>query len=150
MATAKWIKSTRVSNPITILSNSDLTSIANGAGVLSGVISNTSDLDMYMDLYLTIIFGSAPTANTTMDAYLVRSSDGGTTFEVNSASRPPANGAIGSFVLNNTATTLLYALPNVLLPPGSFRVLLVNSSGVTTDASTGKIMTGDFYNQQIS
>ena len=150
MATSKWIASTRAGAAAGWLSleTTSFNSLANDAGVLSAVIDNTAALDTYCDLELYVSsWGSAPVADKTVDVYFVRSTDG-TNYEDNSAARPPINGSAGSFVLDNIATANRHVIPGILLPPGKFKLLIVNKSGFAMAAS-GNILSGLFYNQQV-
>lgn len=145
-STAKWKASGRGTGGLETLLTTGLNSIANNAGVLSAAIAQT-ELDMYADFEFVVAHGSAPAADTTWDLYLVRQIDG-TNYEDQSASRPPANGAIGSFVMDATSSAQRHVIAGVLLPPVGFKVLIVNKSGQTSAASSNTLKMFA-YNQQV-
>lgn len=149
MATQKWI-SGAVSNADIAGFTTALNSLANDAAVLSSEYDNTSDRDVYADILFNIAgHGTAPTADRTHDLYIVRTIDGGSTYEDYSASRPPAYGSVGSFVLDNTSGAQKHVIPGVLLPPGKFKLLLVNKSGYAL-ASSGNTVKWTTYNLQVA
>ena len=148
MATSKWIRSVVGTSGLVTLETTSLNSLADAAAITSTAIDNSSTLDMYCDLELYVpSWTSAPTADKTCDVYLVRSNDG-TNYEDATAARPSVNGAVGSFVLDNTAGAQRHNLPGILIPPGKFKLLFVNKSGFAMAAS-GNILSGLFYNQQV-
>lgn len=148
MAVSKWSPSSRgTAGLITILST-ELNALANDAGVTTGVIENSTSLDQYADFELVATFASAPVADKTVDLYLVRSVDA-SNYEDASAARPPASGWVGAFVLDNVATVQRKTIAGVMLPPTSFKLLIVNKSGVAMTAS-GHTLRGDFYNQAVA
>jgi hypothetical protein len=142
----KWILSTRTPNPVTVL-DTGLNALAQAAGVTSGDIANSSDLDMFADLELVCTHGTAPVVDRTWDVYMVRRVDG-TNYENGSATRPPANGYLGSFKLDAVTSAQRMVVPGVVLPPGTFRILLVNSSGQAA-AATGNTLKLLVYNQVV-
>lgn len=148
MATQKWIRSTRGTAGLVSLLTTELNSLANAAAATSAsAISNTTELDMYVDFELVFQHGSAPTADTTHDLYLVRSIDG-TNYEDATAARPPAMGSVGSFVCDNTTSAQRKYISGILLPPGDFKVMLVNQSGQAMAASSNTLK-AVVYNQQV-
>ena len=145
MATSKWIASTRT-NPVSIL-GTEINSLANDAAVTSAVVSNTTEDDQYADFELVVTYGVAPVADKTVDMYLVRSVDG-TNYEDGTAARPPAGGFVGSFVLDAVTTGQRKVLAGVMLPPLSFKILLVNKAGQAMAAS-GNTLKAFVYNQAV-
>lgn len=147
MATSKWIASARGTAGLISILSTELNALANDAAVTTAAIENNSTLDQYADFELVATFASAPTADKTVDLYIVRSVDG-TNYEDASATRPPAGGFVGSFVLDAVATVQRKVIPGVMLPPTTFKLLIVNKSGQAMTAS-GHTLRGDFYNQQV-
>jgi hypothetical protein len=145
MATSKWIASTRT-NPVSIL-GTEINSLANDAAVTSAVVSNTTEDDQYADFELVVTYGVAPVADKTVDMYLVRSVDG-TNYEDGTAARPPAGGFVGSFVLDAVTSAQRKVLAGVMLPPLSFKILLVNKAGQAMAAS-GNTLKAFVYNQAV-
>lgn len=147
MATTKWIAGTSGTSGLSTLLGTELNALANDAAATSAAVANQTNLELFADFELVATFATAPTADKTCDLYLIRSVDN-TNYEDASATRPPANGYVGSFVLDNVGTQQRKILPNVQLPPESFKVLLVNKSGYAMTAS-GHTLRMNTYNQQV-
>lgn len=145
MAVAKWIGSTRGTNPVGVLTT-QLDGLVDAAGVVSNAVTN-AELDTYADLELVVQFGVAPTADRTFDLYLVRQIDG-TNYEQASATRPPANGFVGSFALDAVTTLQRMVINDVRVPPLAYKYLLVNKSGQTAAASANTLKEYR-YNMQV-
>jgi hypothetical protein len=141
MAVSKWI-----AGSLSTVLASELNSLANDAGVVSAAQPQTA-LDTYADFELVCTHGTAPVADKTWDLYLVRQLDG-TNYEDASASRPPANGFAGSFVLDAVTSVQRKVLPGILLPPFAFKLLLVNKSGQAAAASANTLKM-ETYNMQV-
>src|SRR5690606_20842126 len=101
-AVIRWRPSARGTNPVTVLAT-ELNSLSNGAGALSAAISNdaSDELDLYMDLELAVTFGSAPNANTAVQAHIVRQIDG-TNYEDTATDGRPIHGQCGGFIVQAT------------------------------------------------
>ncbi len=145
----KW-RNSRASQPLDILTTA-LNSLANNAAVLSAAISNGTDLDLYLDLFLDVTWGTNPTDFAPVEVWLARSRDGGTTYEDASATGPiyPRNGFAGAFLPRAVTTQQITSVPMILLPPGDFKALLVNKSGQAFPAS-GSTLRGWFYKEQAA
>jgi hypothetical protein len=141
MATSKWI-----AGSLSTILATELNSLANDAGVISAVIPQTA-LDTYADFELVCTHGTAPVADKTWDLYAVRQLDG-TNYEDASASRPPANGFLGSFVLDAVTSVQRKILPGIMLPPYAYKLLIVNKSGQAA-AATGNTLKQETYNMQV-
>jgi hypothetical protein len=141
MATSKWIVGT-----LSSILTSELNSLANDAGVISAVLPNTL-LDTYADFELVCTHGVAPVADRTWDLYAVRQLDG-TNYEDATAARPPANGFLGSFVLDAVTSVQRKVLPGIMLPPFAFKLLIVNKSGQAAAASANTLKM-ETYNMQV-
>ena len=141
MAVSKWI-----AGSLSTVLASELNSLANDAGVVSAAQPQTA-LDTYADFELVCTHGTAPVADKTWDLYVVRQLDG-TNYEDASASRPPANGFAGSFVLDAVTSVQRKVLPGILLPPFAFKLLLVNKSGQAAAASANTLKM-ETYNMQV-
>jgi len=141
MAVSKWI-----AGALTTVLDTGLNSLANDAGVVSAALPNTN-LDTYADFELVCTHGTAPVADRTWDLYAVRQVDA-TNYEGATAARPPANGFLGSFVLNAVNTAQRMVLPEMMLPPYAYKLLLVNKSGQAAAAS-GNTLKQNTYNLQV-
>lgn len=134
-ATAKWKLSGRTSNPETVLSTG-LNSLADGAGVSPGSVSNdqATELDMYADFELYLASLNPAADDDSVDLYLLRQVDGSNYVDTDAEGRP-REGYVGSFLLNAGAATKRLILPRVELPPADFQVYVINNAGVALAAS---------------
>jgi hypothetical protein len=146
MARQILVDSTRAGGALVTLATTALNAIADGAAVEVDV-ANDTDRDVIADLELLISFGTAPTADKTIDVFWRRTIDG-TNYEESSGSRPPANGGVGSFVLNNTTSAQRYILPGVMIPPKGGKLVIRSSAGQTA-SSSGNTLRALFYNPGI-
>ena len=144
MATQKW--KTPATGSI-ILSSTDLSALANGAGALStAAYDNGTNLNQYATFEWNGAIATAPTADKTLDLYAVYAPDG-SSYEDQSASRPPAGSLIGSFVLDNTTSAQRKMIHGVMLLPAVMKFLLINNSGYAlTGTNTVKIYT---FNNEV-
>lgn len=149
MTALKWLQSTRSGNPVNLMTT-ELDSLGTTGSALSAAIDNDADLDMLMDLFLTIDYGSAPTAGSRIECYVVRSYDG-TNFEDASTTGPvvPQGGYVGAFVLTATTNTQILCLPGVSVPPEDFKVMVVAKTTGQTAVSSGNTLKALFYGEQI-
>ena len=136
----------RSGSPITFVST-ELNSLASGAWAISNAIDMDADYDLEVDLFLTITFGTAPTADTPVYCYMVRSMGDGT-YEDASATGPvlPKNGSVGQWVVRAVNTQQIMCIPNVRLPAADCKLMIGNgtnqafpSSGTTVKALPSKL-----------
>ncbi len=135
----------------TILASTELGGLANNSSVVgsalggTGVYNNTAGSgsssttgDGYERGYVTFVpggaFASAPSANTSIDVYFLKSMDGGTTFEGGSSSVLPARRPDAVLPLNSTSTAAADNKVTVacFLPACPFKVLAKNNSSGQT------------------
>lgn len=142
----------------TILASSELGGLTNNSSVLgaalggTGVFNNTAGSgssgtsgDGYQRAYVTLVLGgafaSAPTANSSIDVYFLKSMDGGSTFEGGSASVLPARRPDLVLPLNTTAPAADNKVTvTCFLPACRFKVLAKNNGSGQTIPS-GSTMT---------
>jgi hypothetical protein len=150
MSAVKWLNSTRSGNPISVLTT-ELNSLAStGSAITASAIDNDTDHDMYADFELVITYGSAPTAGSLIELYVVRTVDG-TNFEDGSTTGPvvPASGFAGAFVLRAVTTAQRMIVPGVAIPPRDFHVMVVAKTTGQTAAASGNTLKALFYGEQI-
>lgn len=122
---------------IVSLLTTELNSLANNtACAASSAIANQTNLDIYADIWLHLASWS-PVAPNYATLYILEAVDGST--------YPSATGAVlrnqpsqilCTFPLDTTAATAQdVVVRNVLLPPGSFKLVFDNQSGATLNAS---------------
>jgi hypothetical protein len=149
MSSVKWLPSTRSGNPVDLLTT-ELNSLTTTGSALSAAIDNDADHDMYMDLFLTIDYGVAPTNGSVIECYVVRSYDG-TNFEDASTTGPvtPQGGFVGAFVLRNTTDTQIICIPGVVVPPEDFKVMVLAKTTGQTAAASDNTLKALFYGEQV-
>jgi hypothetical protein len=115
----------------------DLNSLANGStSAASSAIDNTSNLDLYHDLTLTVAAqGSSRSAGATVSVYLIPALDG-TNYDDTSASTAEL---VAVFSLDAATTARQSTRRDVPVPPGLFKYFVVNNTGQAF-ASSGNIL----------
>jgi len=125
-----------------------LNSLANNTVDLGAEINNESNLCTFMDLelYLASLDLSAQTSPNVV-IYLIESIDGGTHFDTGEDSVsaetdvPPADKILTQFGLRvNTGAEEKHAIKSVIpIPPGRFKLLLRNKTGVAFAAANNTL-----------
>lgn len=96
---------------------------------VSAAIDNSSNLDLFDVLELTVTFATAPTAGTLVEVYLLISIDGGTTYSDGSASVEPQSSLfVGGFTVRAVNTIQRLHLRDVPMQPGLFKYLVKNTT----------------------
>lgn len=132
----------------TAINGSDLASLANGSTVLSSVadIGNQTQLDLYADVSVRMTVASAtPPAGSFLGLYLCALLDDGSTYgdgsmaSAGTITRAPPFAPAGVISLESAAATTLLAgfIQGIVIPPGSFRLALYNSSGAALSGTAG-------------
>ena len=129
----------------TTVLTTELNSLGNAAAcALSSAVANATNLDRIGRCELNVTFGSSPTANSTVDLYLVPALDG-TNYADYSTTGPVVdpNTYVGSFVLRATTSAQRRMSPWFPLPAADFKLGVVNNSGQAFPASgsTVKLLT---------
>jgi hypothetical protein len=111
----------------------DLNSLANGsASAASAALDNTSNLDLYHDLTLTIATqGSARSAGATVSVYLTMALDGTNYDDTNATTAE----LVAVFPLDAATTARQATRRDIPVPPGLFKYFVVNSTGQAFAAS---------------
>lgn len=117
----------------------ELNSLANGsASAASGALgSDTVDAELWADFYFLTGGSITPGTNARADLYLIRAPDG-TNYEdatTGASESLPPDAFVGSFVPTSGAGTKRMVLRDIPLPPGLFKVILQNETGVSLAAS---------------
>lgn len=130
MATTKHkAYSAAIANALT----TELNSLANGStSSASAAIDNTSNLDLYHDLTLTVATqGSARSAGATVSVYLIPALDGTNYDDTNATTAE----LVAVFPLDAATTARQSTRRDVPVPPGLFKYFVVNSTGQAFAAS---------------
>ncbi len=150
--TTKWIVSTRATNGLVTALSTELNSLASAAAALaSAAIQNQTNLDFYADATLTVTYGVAPRGTApVVELWMARSADN-SVFEDASATGPilPQNGFIGVFPLRAVTTAQVITIPLIMLPPGDFKLLVVNKGGQAMAASGNTVVLKTYGDQAV-
>ena len=127
---------------ITTLLSTELNSLANNAGALGAEYDNATNDYLFGMFELNVTFGSAPTAGSTVDLYIIPAPDG-TNYDdaiTGASGSAPSTCYAGSFPLRAVTTAQkiplgLGAAGYVALPPTKFKVFVLNKSGQAMPAS---------------
>jgi hypothetical protein len=137
----------KISSQFNILTT-ELNSMASGARVLSAAFNNViggggTDGYTHLMLHMAPDFASLPTANTGFSVWILRSADGGTTYEDGGTALQPARPYDGFLAINSTIDPQVVSCI-VPIPPGHFKVLISNGSGQSLPSS-GSTLKGAAY-----
>lgn len=134
--------------------STELNALAATTGkAISSAVDNSDNaaqptLDLFADLELAVDFVSAPTAGTVVEVYLLPSIDGGTTYPDGSTSILPQSSLyVGGFAVRNTTAAQVMVIRGVALPPGSFKLLVQNTTNQAFPA-TGSTLRMNTYQLQ--
>lgn len=94
---------------------------------ISSAFDNSSNLDLFADFELLVTFGTAPTANTVVELYIVPTIDGTNYADGSTSVLPQASLYVGGFVVRNV-TAQRMVLRGISLPPGLFKMLVQNTT----------------------
>ncbi len=135
-----------LSSPVSLLTT-ELNSLANNAAsAASSAIANETNLDVYADIEL-VLATLSPAAPNYCTLYLLEAIDG-TNYPSATAGvlRNQPVHILCTFPLDTSASTAQRVVArNVMLPPGSFKVVLDNQSGaaLASSGNTVKMITYD-------
>lgn len=138
------------SSTVSVLTT-ELNSLGSGsASAASSAIANQTNLDIYSDWELNL--GSlSPAAGAYIAVYIMLAVDG-TNYPAPSAAdmRLQSSQLLFSVPLSTTATTAQrISVRNVVLPPGTFKIILDNQAGVALNAS-GNTLKMNPYNTNLN
>lgn len=135
--------------PITLMTT-ELDALAASTGpALSSAIDVDADYDLVLDLFLSVTFGSAPTADTVVECWMVRGMGDGNYEDGSTATIVPRNGFLGNFTVRAVTTAQVMCLPNVMLPATDFKLLLINKTNQNFPAN-GSTLKAVPYKLQVA
>lgn len=144
---AKW---GNLSSPVSLLTT-ELNALANNAAsAASSAIANQTNLDVYADIEL-VLASLSPAAPNYATLYILEAIDGSNYPSATAAVlRNQPSQILCTFALDTTAATAQrVVVRNVLLPPGSFKVVLDNQAGVAL-GGTGNTVKMITYNVNLN
>ena len=111
----------------------DLNSLGNGStSAASAAIDNTTNLDLYHDLTLTVAAqGAARSAGATVSVYITQALDGTNYDDTNATTAE----LVAVFSLDAATTARQITRRDVPVPPGLFKYFVVNNTGQAFAAS---------------
>lgn len=123
-------------SPVT-LATTGLNSLANNTGLLTAAIDNSAAADRWLfdDLELFVEFLTPPVVNQPVDVFILPAPDGTNYASGDGTTKPPLNLYVGSFHAMANANDQYLILMNVPLPPGFFKYVLWNSTGVAFESA---------------
>lgn len=132
--------------------NDELNSLANGSYSAQGdLLDNTSNADRYARAELSVTFGTAPTAGSICDLYMVVSLDGTNYPDGGGSATPSGMVKVGSFQLNAVTTAQrVHTAPFLLGGPYKHKFILRNRSGQAFPASASTVTITSFNRQSVT
>lgn len=119
---------------ITTLLSTELNNLAGSTGSSLGTeYDNSTNLNKWGDFELFVVMAVAPTADLTVDLYLIPCPDG-TNYADGGTSVQPVNFGRGQFSVRNV-TTMRLVIHMVALPPMKFKIFVVNNTNQAFSAS---------------
>lgn len=132
--------------PLTLLS-SELNGLLNNTLSAPSTDTINSSGALYCDLEFVAGAAFSPGSNAALDVWMLRSIDGGVTFEDGSASLvPPRDPDVTILVRQGTSIIPRAGQPLFVLPPGHYKAMARNRLGATIP--TGSILRMGGYTEQ--
>ena len=155
MATEKWIAGSGQGLTWGSIFGTEINSLANGNAVLSSVsVTNGTALDMFADVSFVAGATITTVAPNFLGVYLYPLNEDGSTYGDGrygsaAAGPPSANYWVGNIAFNAaSSTTVVGMLEKIVIPPGTFSLVLYNQAGATLASSnTCKYRT---YNRSVA
>jgi hypothetical protein len=125
--------------PTPLVSGIAAASLSSGANILGSEIDNESNLDRFLAVELTFTCAVAPTANGTIELYVIYALDG-TNYERGDATpTDPTKAAAATFAAASVTVAQTGARFNIPIGPFAFKILLKSeidrdATAVTVDA----------------
>lgn len=154
MATEKWIAGSGQGLTWGSLDTANLNSIASGNAILSGTsITNGTALDIFADVEV-VLASLAVVAPNFVGVYLYplnsdASTYGDGRFGTSAAGPPPSTYWRGNIVMVAATQAQQGTFTGIILPPGTFKFVLYNQTGVAFAASSNTLKYRT-YNRSIS
>lgn len=161
--TARWIGGvspglTWASLGVSIIAN--LNSLANGSCASTGAQNNASNLDLYLDFSFSCHPGATTTATSYFTTYLLPQNQDGTSYGDGSigvtttfAGSPDPSFIVATHRLSSPVTTAGFCVGiarGILLPPGSYLLVLQNNTGNALNASAGASVKMRTYSENLN
>ena len=139
MATVNWTAKTGRTTGITAQA------VAAGANYLGASIDNATNKDRFCDIAISSTFGTAPTADKTIELYLLYSDDG-TSYELGDASTDPKKSPAAVQALAAIVSEQIAVFAGFQLAPRPFKILVKSEA----DQSDTLTVLCETYNEAIA
>lgn len=137
---------TAPSTTLTSYLTTEMNSLASGSyTAASSAIDNTSNLHLFMAVHLHLA-SLTPSGSPYCALYLLPAFDGSVYVDGGGATAPPAANLVAVFDLSTSATAKERSAV-FPIPPASFKLVLLNASGVSL-ASSGNTLKGNTFTEQ--
>lgn len=144
-----WLYAASAANMLTTELNSIANSNANVLSAAGATIDNSTNGFIYCDLEFLAGGTLTPVSGAFVEVWFLRSLNGGTNFEDGSATVAPGRLPDATIqVRAGTTITPRSGASGIILPPGHFKPILRNQTGVTLPAS-GNLLTYRPYNENF-
>lgn len=121
----------------------------NSSRKLSSAIDNSSQLYFWDDLELYCTFAATPSANATVELYLIPSIDGTNYTDGDASTDPPATTLVGVFPIRAVTSAQRVPVRGVQLPPGLFKYLIINRTGVASSGTSNTLIRRSYSTQNV-
>jgi hypothetical protein len=126
--------------------STELNSLGATSGkAISSAQDNSATLALFDDVELNVTFGSAPTAGTVVELYLVTSIDGTNYADGSSSVLPQSSLYVGGFAVRAVTSAQRMHIRGVALPPGLFKYLLQNTTNQAFPASGSTLVRNPYW-----
>lgn len=98
--------------------------VAAGANYLGSEIDNTANLDTHLDIQIGVTCGTAPTANKTVEIYILLALNGTDYEQGNADPVDPTRPADALFVARAVTTAQVVTITGLQIPPAKFKILV--------------------------
>lgn len=147
MATIKQLNYETIVSVMT----TELNALANNARAISSAIgADGTAANLLGDFELAVTFGTAPTVDTLIDLYLVRSADGTNYEDGDATNRPTADSYVGSFQVRAVTTAQRMVVRDIPLPPGLFKAVVHNNGTGQAFSASGHTLKVRAHNRQVA
>lgn len=124
--------------------------------VAATAIANGTALDLYADVSFLFTMGGTTTANSRIDVYILPLNADGSTYGDGSASGsalPAVGYQVGSIGVRSGITSgnpISGVIRGIALPPGDFKFVVVNQTGVALNAAAAADVKYRTYNENLN
>lgn len=120
-----------------------------GANYLGSAIDNSANLDTWATISATFLCGTAPTAGTEVEVYLLYAPDGTNYQDGDASPIDPVGGYVGSFIARNVTTQQYPVAIQVPLQPFKFKILLKSELNQNISSTSLTVLCHTYNKEQV-